>query len=1372
MKSCTRTPRHPARLCAAATVVILWGNRSPITEGGPLPTSDTKPTVTSSRAAGGSGDSGERDARGRVAILQDDLPVGGDGVAEGVPSSPSVLADMLHRAGFRTDRMDARNLADHRVLNRGRFDVLILPYGPSFPVEAADNLRRFLREGGKLITLGGYAFDNLLVKQDGRWQGYQAAPPSGPSDARWHFDIPAEDIRAAGPLTFSGWVRTEGVAGEKFAFLAVYQYDAAGHLLEFKDVAQVRGTVAWQRHTHTFRVNPRTARVTLYAGMWQCRGQAWFDEVQLLDAAGQVVVDAPIQPDSDPDGSRARSWGRSDKVLCTFDSSTRRGSPAGLKVRLNYVHVEERLNTRHGRPADGLEVEPTQLGVFDPDYRIRRARRVRPAPDQHVFDARWSIDATSADRPISGYAACAVLGYNAARWRPLINAYDGYGRLRGAAGAIVHHANGQWKGSSWAIFGLTSHDVFAPARPGAEAALVRLVEHLLRDVYLVSVLCDKACYGPDETVRVTVRVFNGGRGPFRLGLHASVLPGDQDTPVHRHHEALVAAPGVATDCTFDWSLVRPDQDFYRIRADLVSGPESADRIDILEGGFVVRQDHVLAAGPKLTYRDNYLHVDDRPVFLFGTDDWSYVFTTDRETPLQWRRDMAKRRDFGVTIYENLQIGLPDSPSAQQRFFNQVEGLVQLAQHYRQVYFPCLLCGYDVAVDEATLRRQADFAGAFAERFARVPGLIYYLNGDLRCHIKPAVQPQLDAFLRGRYGSDGALREAWGAPDVRIGQVPAQEYPETNAPWSDVRAYDVNLFRAALIRRWHDALIDAVRRHDTVHPTTSEFYQLPWVGVDVPAAIGRLDLSNIGYFDEPVRDIRRLPSVLKYSDLRARGKSFGPGEYGVKTHPAWRDPTAQGYHKTRTHEQAIDVFLAVAHYALGLGASRIHNWCWKDSSHWVFPWGMNYPCDEVEKDTAYVHRNQSLLFRHVRPVYEAPLVHVMTPDTHRLGGQKTRVIEGILNAIQLVLGCHVDSLGMLNEHHVVIPPSAKVIFLPIPFCLTDAPYQQLLGFVRAGGTLYVSGDMSFDPLRRRTQRDRLMALCGVRFIRERYANIDFEKSPAEDLHPVDPHWPVIPGARPCIEIEPAGAEPLYRTPDGRPVVFRHVLGRGRVLFNADPIELRTDRTTLAPHIPLYRRVLAEGGVTPSPIEPDQPDLHVLRVPLVDRGQVVVFFNADEEAPQRTVRWRGPHGTLTFGIRRQRPALVWYDGNGQLRAAEVQGDLRCDDRLILSDGTDGIVFALDRRDLRDSTAILLMPLRAGRIVLNGRAGLQNAAVEVGEVREGHWCAFELRPPRETPEGLLVDVGDDHAFSLLLLCERSKLPEWRQTVRQAMLDPAACE
>jgi len=62
---------------------------------------------------------------------------------------------------------------------------------------------------------------------------------------------------------------------------------------------------------------------------------------------------------------------------------------------------------------------------------------------------------------------------------------------------------------------------------------------------------------------------------------------------------------------------------------------------------------------------------------------------------------------------------------------------------------------------------------FAARFKRVPGLIYYLNGDFQLRLKdlPDLQRQWNQFLRERYATDEALRQAWAnAPCLGPGQI--------------------------------------------------------------------------------------------------------------------------------------------------------------------------------------------------------------------------------------------------------------------------------------------------------------------------------------------------------------------------------------------------------------------------------------------------------------------------------------------------------------------------------------------------------------------------------------------------------------------------
>lgn len=1300
---------------------------------------------------------------GRVAVLKDDLP------RLGAPSSPDWLATALRQAEFEVAFVDGQQLEDAHTFNRDRFDVVVLPYGPCFPVGAANNFRRFLRAGGKFLSTGGYAFDRLVERTPRGWE-----PPSPPrvpevNHVIWRYAIPASELAGHGRLTFSGWLTAENVRGPGMAFFAIYQIAADGTFPEWKDLCRVTGSRDWQEIRYRFDVHPRAVTVELRAGLFQCHGSARFDDIRLTDAANRAIVESDFEPAFDPDASGSARWVRSDPQRCAVATQGARSGQRALEARLEYeVLVPERLNTRHGTPADGLDTAPTQLGVFQPDYRLERVHSARAAPDQVILEPGLIVDG-----PLEGHAASGVVGFNQARWVPLLNAYDRYGRLRGAAGAMLRHFAGPYAGSSWAFFGVTNRDLFAPSDTGTARAFVQTVRALVEDTYLAALVPEPPCARPGEPVDIVAVVVNGGRQPRTVQVRLDIYEGElapealaaRPRPLTTLARQLELVTGRTNVVRFRWQPGPSRADFYHLVGRLALGGTEMDR---LESGLVVWNDQVVADGPRLSFRDNYLRVGRRPVFMFGTDDWGYVFNTLRETPLQWRRDMRQRRDFGVTIYENLQVGLPATPAELERLWPKVDGLVQLAQQYQQVYFPCLLCGFNVAASDAELERHRDYCRAFAQRYGNVPGLIYYLNGDLRCQLSDAVTPHWNEFLRARHGTVEALRQAWGrhAPSAPLGQIPADDFDDWGHPWDEGRIVDQNRFRAWLIRRWCGTLIDAIREHDAVHPTTAEFYQLPHQGVDVEAGIGALDLANFGYFDRPGADLDRFPAICKFNDLRARGRSVGPGEYGVKTHPAWGDGGDYGYHIARTPAQALELFLGIAHYSLGLGASRIHNWCWKDDAHRVFPWGMVYPCDNVPKDISCVHRNQSLLFRQFAPVYRAPSVHVLIPDEHRFGGGKWPVIEGVLHAFALALATHVENLGTLHEADLRLSPADKVVFYPIPYCPPDAVFARLRAWVQQGGVLYLSGDLSYDDQRQRTRTRRLEDLCGVRFVAEQYPNIAVN--------------PAGPEHQPCIRVEPAGARVLETTADGLPLLVEHPLGRGRVFFTTDPIELHPTPARRSRDVALYRRVLEAAGVrpiglelNPTPSSPSRADLealHAFRLPLADGGCVYVLFNTKRDGPALEVTLTDLDPPVSLSVAAQRPALLWLDGRRALRALESQGLSRVGDQPLLRDDTHGIVVTLDRRDLRQSRALVLMPLQPGRVGLPLRASRPSLALETGDLHDGAWrtlatapLASDLAPRRE------IDVSPDQALSLLLVAPSTELPRWRSAVSRLARSPA---
>jgi hypothetical protein len=180
------------------------------------------------------------------------------------------------------------------------------------------------------------------------------------------------------------------------------------------------------------------------------------------------------------------------------------------------------------------------------------------------------------------------------------------------------------------------------------------------------------------------------------------------------------------------------------------------------------------------------------------------------------------------------------------------------------------------------------------------------------------------------------------------------------------------------------------------------------------------------------------------------------------------------------------------------------------------------------------------------------------------------------------------------------------------------------------------------------------------------------------------------------------------------------------------------------------------------------IHAFRVPLRDRGQVFVLFNMDESQLSRTVTLTDCQPPITLIILRKRPALVWFDGRGALRAVETQGDFVMGNEHVLTDHTSGILLALDGKDLRRSRALVLMPLKPGAVRWTRAGPWRGALVETGEFHNGTWQPFETSAVINGNHEVSVNVTADQVFSLLLVCDRADAPRWRKALERALNDP----
>lgn len=104
--------------------------------------------------------------KGVAAILDEPgMPI------HGTASSPETIARILSGAGLETRRLSAVELADPTVLNPTRFHLVVVLTGQTFPAAARLTFREFLRSGGGLITMGGYAFNQQVRKVENQWLG-------------------------------------------------------------------------------------------------------------------------------------------------------------------------------------------------------------------------------------------------------------------------------------------------------------------------------------------------------------------------------------------------------------------------------------------------------------------------------------------------------------------------------------------------------------------------------------------------------------------------------------------------------------------------------------------------------------------------------------------------------------------------------------------------------------------------------------------------------------------------------------------------------------------------------------------------------------------------------------------------------------------------------------------------------------------------------------------------------------------------------------------------------------------------------------------------------------------------------------------------
>jgi hypothetical protein len=948
-----------------------------------------------------------------------------------------------------------------------------------------------------------------------------------------------------------------------------------------------------------------------------------------------------------------------------------------------------------------------------------------------------------------------------ARRIPLLQTYDRYGRLRGAAGALVIHHGGYYARSTWAFFGVDNRDLFEDQASPAAGVLRDAASFIARRVSLRGIGTDRRMYRPGETVNAAVLVDNRGKDANDVAILWTFRPHGVKEDAARVERATTVAANQIERVAAEFGELSPRHDLYEIQAEMwIDGTP----VDVMTTGFVVDRPELLSSGPQLRFEDNYFTLDGRPMFLFGSDTYSYTYKSPHENPLTWAAEHSASRDFGFNLYEDLQYSPPGytMSEADRRDFR---AMAQLTQTHGLVFMPGMLIGRNVAIGDELLARQSGLCAEYARLLGDVPGLLYYINGDYRMELgehPKDVRALWNRWLTERYGSTDRLRDAWGEEKVTAELGELDYWPPDTGRWDDPAAVDRLRFQNWLTRRWNAAHVKALREIDPHHPITSEYYMFCWGGMDLRQTIDGQDVSNIGFFDKPVDDILNLPLKIGFNDLRVRGKGVSLGEYGAKTHPAWTPENgAFGYHLVHTLDQRRQLFMAVAHVGLGMGASKIQNWCLRDAQQWIFPWGVFYPHELIPKDCAYVHRNQSIVWRHFSPRYEPTRLSVCLPNNMRLGNVEAAGRTVADSALSTVLSLH-QRFNVIDDHHFnALSPRCRVMIYPAPFCVENDAYERLKEWVNEGGMLLITGDFSYDGHRRRTGLNRLTELAAVTHVEDLYPNTSRPASPTAQCRFKNGILPA--GLTPCLRIEPAGAEVLGASEDDNPVLARNRAGKGWVWYFTDPTEVCTDAQAAAARRQVYAAFLDAAGCKPTSVTPTEDWLHVMEQPTA-KGRIHVVSNRRMMDGHADVEIETQAGKVALRVRNAYPALAAVTEDGQVVSVSADGVAGVVGEPIMSGAGLRAMISLDGQDLRSSRAILTAPFDTGRLELPARDAELTAVV--GEFQDGEWTELErLQIDASRP---IIDIDADRATGLILLCEPSAEQRWVKHLNRAMQRP----
>lgn len=936
---------------------------------------------------------------GRIGVLDMGLEPGPG--EWGCPSDPAVFEKALGST-YPVIRVPAEALSNPHIFSRKIFDVMIVPTGTAFPMDAAENLVDYLAEGGSLLTCGGYAFDRPVCPGKTGWVDPRSSLPP-PLAGTEPIALPSADHWSKGANVGGGETIVKAVAGPtgtpgiELSTPQLGMYNTAGTPFPSHKIAAFGVVSFWARTS--------AGTKAAWFELNEADGSRWRHRVELTPEWREYHVtplDFKYHSDS-PSVGRGRLGDRlhfnrvayinlgvaidatdAGKPQSFALADVRIGIDPDAEIRLRKV---PQINTRTGFIRDAIHPDPEQIQTFDACAQLLKVAETKTDPAQNGI-----LPVLAFPDVLQGYSAIGQLGVNGhgfgpnrCCWRPLLDCLSADGEVRGYAGAFLRNYSGLFAGSSWAIFGVTNQNLFAEGSPLVPNFLQATVAQLVKRLHLCETTPGYSCYRVGETALLKTRVANFGLAARDVEV-AFTLTDEAGKTVASFKKSVPAKAGGLTDVEVPWSVPATAPDYVEITAEL---RDKSGLVDRETAAMVVWTPSVIAKGPKVRKEGLRLTLDGVSHFYTGAQTfWGQHGSVTARSPRRFRDDFRQMKEFGLRWTRCF------LPCRTEEEFRDSDAIVQLAQKYGIALYhtPNLFNTPDSAVLADETKRMT----AICKRYQDVPGFAIDICNE------PVMKMDAPVF-----------KKALGAE------------PKFGGPADDPDVY--RTYRAAtdFQRTWAKTLTETAH---AVRPGTALAvgWSDGWAGgkalKDPQVASLDLDFTDRHYYGPWVKFTRNVKDI----DLRALGKPFIVGECGAKNHPTFQKEDPWGM---KDDDAVYDTrFRYLYSHAFGNGATALLSWHWRDPMEGQFPCGLVMPTG-VPRPTAYTVKKMIAAFGKLELVDNPPEVVVLMDEHVRHTSARRKAIDAAWAVDDALMWWGANWSKLTSSREKDIPATVKLVIRP-------------------------------------------------------------------------------------------------------------------------------------------------------------------------------------------------------------------------------------------------------------------------------------------------------------------------------------------------------